>query len=193
MAYRGGRWIERLDAGDPILQAQITRRKHCESALNVARISVGLWPYGVGLNGDSRRGRPPLQHPLPRHYFNLETGTLTSSMGVFTPEEHRTGHRTEFYPGCRRCFQREKLYFEKHPERRPKGIQTSGSDAWGSQPDLKEMGKLDWDYKPGSKARADRLRQAAKELAEMQDFLRKKQVAATSRYSREIEDVRNGK
>jgi hypothetical protein len=151
-------WMTRTQAIDPVLQAQVQRRMACETSINLARIATGLWPYGVGLGGQPKRGRPPAMHPLPRHN--------SWGIGLFTAEAHKKNHRTEFYPGCRRCKQRERLYFEAHPERRPPNMRTEGTNEWG-QPVIRK-----W-ITPGWPEKLEAQEAAARELDEMKTYMEK--------------------
>lgn len=118
-------WIQRIADRDPEV-AKI--RGACDliaSMVEKARLDLKL-PEELSPLYKKKKGRPCVaEHPLPRR-----------DAPGYDPSryhrEHSAKHHYYYQMGCDKCYIREYSYYQNHPERRPKGVKTAGSNDLGN-------------------------------------------------------------
>lgn len=117
---RRSKRMRKIAEGDPETTQVREARLLVESMVDAALMGMGKPPiFGV-----RERGRPPAPHPLPRR-------DPVSMADFRNTETHLKDHNYCFVIGCQKCYMREYLYFQNHPEKRPIGRSTAGADEVG--------------------------------------------------------------
>ena len=116
-------WMRRIEASSPSLLHQRQIRLEVEMMIDTERMKLGLPPLTIG---KKKRGRPVrAKHPLPRRdHDNFDTIEDLQ-------KDHKKKHQFYYLQGCRVCYMREYLYFKNHPDERPVGVETAGTDEKG--------------------------------------------------------------
>lgn len=117
-------WIKRIADRDPEVAKVRGARDLIESMVEQARVALKLPDEFAPGFVKKERGRPCVaEHPLPRRD--------AEGYDPLHYEKDHKNHRYYFQLACPKCYSREYLYFQNHPEKRPKGIRTAGTDDSG--------------------------------------------------------------
>lgn len=118
-------WIQRIADSNPEV---IKIRGACDliaSMVEKARLDLKL-PEEFSLLYKKKKGRPcEVEHPLPRR----DTDGRDPIRHV--KDHSKRMHVYYYQEGCDRCYMREFLYYKNNPDKRPKGVQTAGTDELG--------------------------------------------------------------
>lgn len=142
------RWIQRRCHADPEhhrLRVVIAR---CEDIIDLYRAAAGLSPL-------SRHGMPRGRKPMDRSTVPLREKKRDELLDAVT---HREQHQNQRVIGCRGCYIRDYVYFQRHPEKKPKqpwwkARDGSGRKGWIEGGETEEFRRIHGLIPPGDDMR----------------------------------------
>lgn len=118
-------WIQKLTDTNPEVIKIRGAADLITGMVEKARLELGL-SEEFSLLYKKKKGRPcQAEHPLPHR----DTDGRDPVRHV---KDHKAKMHVYYYQeGCDRCYMREFLYYRNNPDKRPKGVQTAGTDELG--------------------------------------------------------------